>query len=35
VLQHLAHNTFADSDVPRETDNVFVCPTTHGYPSKS
>jgi hypothetical protein len=33
MLKHLAHYTFADRDVPGETDDVFIFPTAHGMTS--
>jgi hypothetical protein len=34
MLQHLAHHAFANCNIPREADYVFIRPTTHGSTSK-
>jgi hypothetical protein len=34
MLQHLPDDTFADRNIPREADYIFVGPTTHGVTSQ-
>jgi hypothetical protein len=34
MLQHLANDALPNGDIPRETDYVFIWPTTHGRTSK-
>jgi hypothetical protein len=33
MLEHLAHHTFANRDIPGEADDVFVFPTAHNLTS--
>jgi catechol 2,3-dioxygenase-like lactoylglutathione lyase family enzyme len=34
MLQHFPNNTFTSCNIPREADNIFVGPTTHGCTSE-